>query len=163
MKDINILPRVRMMSSLCFGPQNTHLKYSHLFQEHLYIKVYWRPSHQRTSYVWISEMTGKIWWFRNFGQQWEHEKLVVLTVSLLSGCQVADTCLLHLLLFFTFFFFKYVRVLTYACLLNYPVFTLTTKLVITVHYVHALMLFNICIIPKYQAIGIIRPPRSVLS
>ena len=60
MKNINILPHVRMMSSLCFGPQNTHLKYSHLFQEHLYIKVYCVPSYQWTSYIWISEITGKI-------------------------------------------------------------------------------------------------------
>jgi hypothetical protein len=43
------------------------------------------------------------------------------------------------------FFFKYVRVLTYVCLLNYPVFTLTTKLIIIVHYVYTLMLFNICV------------------
>ena len=93
MKNLNIpTTQVCMVSSPCFGPQNTYLKHSHLFQEHLYIKVYCRPSYQWSSYVQISEIMGKICWFRKFGLQWEYQKLGQLSTS---GHQVAytDVCL----------------------------------------------------------------------
>ena len=43
--------------------------------------MYRRPSYERTSYVRISEITDEICLFRNFVQQWEYMKYVIVPIQ----------------------------------------------------------------------------------
>ena len=58
-KNINIPAQVRMIVFLLFWSTEHIPKIQPSIPGHLYIKVYCRPSHQRTSYIRISEIMGK--------------------------------------------------------------------------------------------------------